>query len=59
MASCASHLRGTKRMVGRWQASAQVSASFQSFFSLLTSGFTYMGGISRGSCPCARKSRPR
>ena len=55
----ASLLRATKRMVGRVAASTIASASAVSFFCRFTDGFTYIGAISRSSCPSSAASRPQ
>ena len=44
---CATHLVGTKRIVGRLTASQMASAAFASFLLDLTYGFTNCGAISR------------
>ena len=46
-------------MVGRLAASTIASASAASFFCRFTYGFTYIGAISRTSCPSSAASRPQ
>src|SRR3984885_5512922 len=57
--SWSSVLIGTKRMFCRATASAIASASRKSFLLDFTNGLTNCAGISRTSCPCDRRARPR
>ena len=50
-------LTGTNRMLGRWTASQQPSASAASCLLVLTYGFTYCAGMSRTSWPSSFSSR--